>query len=1212
MKGKALNWDVMLQELKDEGYVSQNAETLDDLIEAIQSDQEAKRSGTPRLTPGGITDYEIAKMAAKWGYFQSASDLEEVKNSMQAVRAQHEGTDTWMKAPNGQPTNLSEHQWLAVRTPQFKQWFGDWEVEANAKWLLNSKEVASITGDEFKKSSTEDLLTQVDKFFKSIGGKVDRAGIGSVILDRRGAKNSIGHKLGRAKAAAFAAVPEIIKQGRIIEYQENWKGRGYSTYVIAAPITIGAEKYIGEVVLNRKTKGTNFYLHEVEIQEKLQAGASVQAGIKSGTPQGASRLIISKKLADVKGRISEVVDKNGEPLMVYRGDLSGKEQFSAAQGNWFAEVERVAQDYSSGEVYPVYLKIEKPFVFSEESFAELKKTLSDKFADWLDMDDSELTKEADFIELRDKYIAFRNNRGSTVRDFYNEFLPKVSKSMSHEKLRDVMAKSLHDVYAFEFRQVDYRDTNILNPYLQMMGYDGVIGDYDPLGEATGREFITFKPTQVKSINNRGTFDPSDPRILYQSAFHGSPYRFDKFTLDHIGKGEGNQTYGWGLYFAGNKEVAEHYRNKLSYGDVLVDGKKPEVKLSTDWGGAHQWTEREVLDILSDEAERVDYDINALRRNLRTDASNEPIYKDALNAIKNAQKIEKNSGQLYEADIPEDHELLDWDKTISNHPENVKNALLKLKTELPEKAKNFIASWDKTGEEFYRELSYALGQKGASLLFNKIGIKGIRYLDNASRDKGEGSHNYVIFDDAAIDILKTYYQSAQQNEKRQKFDAMKALEVSSEEVKSLRGPDAGFTKRLIEWAKSKDVFGKYTNLDSGMDNIEFNAASVRNVKQHYGWSGKLALLEVAPELIKTGVYLESTERNDQGLISHVFVGKAKIDGPEKAVGFVVREDVNGRRYFDHRIVDIENTKGEAVASPSYRPAREIPDNRVTGDKSIANIVRKHLGVNPDVTLNQGPLGSTKIYPEGYLISLFKGANLSTLLHETGHIFFEEMERVVQSGAADQVMAQDYEKLRNWLGAQPGDTLTVKQKEQFARGFEAYLMEGKAPTEDLQGAFDRFRQWLLKVYQEAKNLNVELTDEVRGVFDRLLATEQEIAEARESNTSQTLHDTYTSRRDTGYGVPIDPNKPVLPEGALSHKDVTPISGVISALEKAFDVPIRIGKFREKAHGIYKSAHPVMSEPLNVLTITLKSLKRPLPSPFQRCHQVKLDTMRSRVTG
>lgn len=159
---------------------------------------------------------------------------------------------------------------------------------------------------------------------------------------------------------------------------------------------------------------------------------------------------------------------------------------------------------------------------------------------------------------------------------------------------------------------------------------------------------------------------------------------------------------------------------------------------------------------------------------------------------------------------------------------------------------------------------------------------------------------------------------------------------------------------------------------------------------------------------------------------------------------------------------------------------------------ANLVKLREG-NPSLYSGPDgdPRGSIQIYPEGYLINLFQGADLSTLLHETGHIFFEEMERMVRVGAADETMRRDYATMRDWLGATVGQPLTEEQKEQAARGFEAYLMEGKAPSVELESAFARFRKWLLTIYRSATRLNAPLTDEVRGVFDRLLSSEREIA-------------------------------------------------------------------------------------------------------------------------
>lgn len=79
-------------------------------------------------------------------------------------------------------------------------------------------------------------------------GKVEREGVGMVLLDERSVKDSIAHCIGRTKAVAFAAVPDIIKEGVIIDRQENWKGRGYGSVTFAAPVELGGEGYVGVVI----------------------------------------------------------------------------------------------------------------------------------------------------------------------------------------------------------------------------------------------------------------------------------------------------------------------------------------------------------------------------------------------------------------------------------------------------------------------------------------------------------------------------------------------------------------------------------------------------------------------------------------------------------------------------------------------------------------------------------------------------------------------------------------------------------------------------------------------------------------------------------------------------------------------------------------------------------------------------------------------------
>lgn len=130
-------------------------------------------------------------------------------------------------------------------------------------------------------------------------------------------------------------------------------------------------------------------------------------------------------------------------------------------------------------------------------------------------------------------------------------------------------------------------------------------------------------------------------------------------------------------------------------------------------------------------------------------------------------------------------------------------------------------------------------------------------------------------------------------------------------------------------------------------------------------------------------------------------------------------------------------------------------------------------------------------EWFKVTLTGSANLSTFIHESGHVFLEAL-RV--GAEKNETLKADLAAVHEWLGVPLGGAFQVEQLERFARGFEAYLREGKAPAASLVDVFESMRAWLLHVYQTLRGLNVELTDEVRGVMDRLLATEAEITQAR----------------------------------------------------------------------------------------------------------------------
>ena len=143
-----------------------------------------------------------------------------------------------------------------------------------------------------------------------------------------------------------------------------------------------------------------------------------------------------------------------------------------------------------------------------------------------------------------------------------------------------------------------------------------------------------------------------------------------------------------------------------------------------------------------------------------------------------------------------------------------------------------------------------------------------------------------------------------------------------------------------------------------------------------------------------------------------------------------------------------------------------------------------------------------------ITLLQNADLSTFLHETGHFYLEVLGDLAEMADANQQIKDDYATILKFLGVNSRAELTLDGKkpgsaeykkavaahEKFARANELYLAEGKAPSAELRPIFQRFRQWLKLIYKEFTRLDVEINNQVRQVFDRIYATDEEIDAAK----------------------------------------------------------------------------------------------------------------------
>lgn len=140
------------------------------------------------------------------------------------------------------------------------------------------------------------------------------------------------------------------------------------------------------------------------------------------------------------------------------------------------------------------------------------------------------------------------------------------------------------------------------------------------------------------------------------------------------------------------------------------------------------------------------------------------------------------------------------------------------------------------------------------------------------------------------------------------------------------------------------------------------------------------------------------------------------------------------------------------------------------------------------------GSIQFMQDRTVINLFKAANLSTFLHESGHLYLEVTKQVAERSSAPDQVKRDWQAVLDFIGAEQGKPITRDAHEKFAKAFETYLSEGRAPSEELRGVFERFKSWLLYVYRGASRAIglPAIAPEIRDVFDRMLATDAELAE------------------------------------------------------------------------------------------------------------------------
>lgn len=849
---------------------------------------------------------------------------------------------------------------------------------------------------------------------------------------------------------------------------------------------------------------------------------------------------------------SKVIDENGKPLVVYHGGKKGIKSFSnkyALDENmfFFTSHEGLANEYrqynesdfNKTDIYPVYLNIAKPLILrGQEDLETMAKIL-----------------HPENKELRQEWLDHQ-------KAYVEEYI---------KKPRD-WAWFLGS-WALEHRQE-------IKQYADKNGFDGIL-NYEPTMRGAFDEdykgFIVFNPNQIKSVNNRGTFNPNNDNIYYQTANRRVYSVFDLKVGDYTAIGDvqeidnknktikindkihsmlllDTQIQYKGLEILDKKKAEktsdtissyqEEYIKKASKNRKSIEEQKPHNaeynKKAKDYFGITNNLDLGGY-ILSD-GDLLDLSGKKLGSDGRSRSVDHREISDAFDDYSVSMEDFINSGNIRY--MPESNNLLMSDVPTAKQYKVIERIFEKANGEVRIELMSDANNWG-SNKDFSREYSaggsFSTIKRDINAFYRGEGVREItQYFQSAfagsrvdydkpsleaiGSGQGAASHGYGLYYALNRDVAERYRKAAAPNgyyklmydDKEVSFTSPMALIYQNMAV------DNAYTKNwLAQKIKNIEDGKEYGNVIAFqkaldlIDNIDFSKFSEKFVD-----GGQVHEVDIPenPYLLDE----QSSYKNQPDLVKKIFdkiTSEFGIKTSESITYAGKSHEITGRYVYNH----LADKLGSPQKASEYLHQNGIKGITYDGKQDG----RCFVIFNPDdVKVIQKfyqqreteALGS--FTPSTMTITLFKNANLSTIIHESGH-FWREMIRkyAAMDGASEQLKSYS-ETLENWLESewskhnevvvQPDGSFTlfyngeaiqagfasreaaieVAKHECFARGIEKYFMTAEAPSFGLRTIFSTFKRWLLGVYKDAQELNVDITPEVKDVFDRLLASDGEI--------------------------------------------------------------------------------------------------------------------------
>jgi GNAT superfamily N-acetyltransferase len=493
---------------------------------------------------------------------------------------------------------------------------------------------------------------------------------------------------------------------------------------------------------------------------------------------------------------SQVVDAEGMPLVLYHGtDTDNRGVFLDMQygrnnvGTHFGTVAAANELLDSPtrgftgakHVYPVYLNIQNPLRF-DISYDRGTHMPSDLYQ---------------MIMRKAEEEGIDGITESDIEDYYND-----EHSFDGRLFTD-------DVNTQEHAEL------IKDWIVNKLGYDGI--QYVNGGEDAGSvSWIALFPEQIKSaIGNDGSFDRRSRNILEQMAWHGTPHDYERIDLSRAGSSEGAAAFGWGMYFAGKREVAAHYTSVFGVGGSPVPQFFEVDGVRTSSGTPLQKAADLVHGLGLAKARKMarEWHAEAIAGDEWTQPNGVEFYASIVKiveALKSAKSVQRAPGFLLNAEIPDDDVLLDWQSPFSAQPKAVQDAMTLISAAMP---LDVTLAPGVTGEAWYKSLArFAGSQRQASHLLAANGVPGITYLERSL------SKNFVIFDENLIRQL-----SKEQLRTLDQFAGRKAATADMTALKKAR--------KMFKAGEPEPVIWKETGWRLGVDGqwrfeLDDSAAALR--------------------------------------------------------------------------------------------------------------------------------------------------------------------------------------------------------------------------------------------------------------------------------------------------------------------------------------------------------------------------------------------------